>query len=179
MYLYLTKDKDKVLVQKNDGYEIFDNTNNIEKVLNKNNNIEIIHKISNRLNENNENDKIKILYLNLKEQLEKEQLDKVINRSIKTYSNEKISKYINSTDFINDIYNKLSLIDFYLYIRDCLLNHKELDIQFDEKDNKLKKLNFLTICLRNVDSPEEFINILIEKDYTYSINKQKKLKYNN
>ena len=76
MYLYYTKEKDKVLVQNsNMSFDIFDNTNNIENILKVNNNIEFIEmkkkELHSMINEKTKEEiDIKLLYLDLLQEIQ-------------------------------------------------------------------------------------------------------------
>ena len=181
MYTYYTKNKDKVIAQKIDmNYDIFDNVSNIELILKQYNNIQSVINRKKWLLLEDSNNKIvyfKKMYLELKEDLEIKKLNRYKDNSTKVFNKKVTSNVIKNYDFIKDLDNKLNLIDYYFEICDSILNHKELNISFNNKENQSKKLKFINLCLINIDNPENFIKSLIEKDNLYSINKQKKLKY--
>ena len=181
MYIYYIKYQDSVFVQNNTDYEMFNNTNNLEKVLKTNNRIEIINMRKEDLKNISDSEEVylKTIYLNLKEEFEKNRLNKLIDNSVNIYSDKKVNGYIENNSFIGDLDNKLKLIEFYLEIKNTIKNHQELNIIFNDKENNSKKLKFINLCLTNIDDPDNFVNELIKNDKYYSINKQKKLKYNN
>ena len=182
MYISCIKKDTKALVQNNHiDFEIFDNTNNLNLLLKTKNNIEILNKKKQELESLDDTDKREIImyYLTLKEENEKQKLNTYLDKHYVIYTKKKIFEYIDNNDFIKKLYSELKLIDIYLEIRDCLINHKELNIQFTKKGNQRKKLKFLNLCFSNINEPEVLIKSIINKDKISKKDKIKKLKYKN
>lgn len=180
MYISCIKKDTKALVQNNHmDFEIFDNTNNLNLLLKTKNNIEILNKKKQELELLDDTDKKEVImyYLNLKEEKEKRKLNKYLDKHYVIYTKKKVFEYIDNNDFIKKLYSELKQINTYLEIRDCLINHKELNIQFTKKGNQRKKLKFLNLCFSNVNEPELFINTILNNDKANKTNKIKKLKY--
>lgn len=179
MYIYYIKNKDKALVQNSTGnYSFFDNTNTLNDILNSKNKLEILDKKLEEISiiKNIEEKEMKFSYLSLLKDLEEKRIQELENRTNKVYSNQKKNVYINTTNFIEDLNNKLKLIDFYLELRYCSINKQDFNISFNKNENQSKKLKFISMCFSNIYDTNAFINSLVENDKVYNINKQKYLK---
>ena len=184
MYISFIRNKDNVIaVKANMQQDLFENTDNIDEVLNKYNFGLIIKakikEYSKKIENNNsfvENDNLKKDYLKLRKKVIEHNLLDLLHNSNKVYSGKKENTYLHVDKFIEDLNNKLKLIDFYLEIKNALINKEELDIKFDENENHSKKLKFINLCVINYENRDTFIEELVKQDEEYSVSqKQKKL----
>ena len=175
MYLRYIRYKGKATVQENTEYKIFDNIDNLENILKCKNKIIILKMIKERTKfiKDEEEKYLKTIYLDSKIDIELKIIERLEKKSHTIYSENKETKNLNVNDFIEDLDNKLNLINYYLNIKDAIKNNKDLNISFNSKENQKKKLQFINLCLNNISDPESFINNLIKKDGYYSIKKQK------
>ena len=185
MYIFYTKEGNSVVaITANMKNDLFNNTDNIDEILNTCNKSEMIKAKIKEYSEEKKNASlnqeevydIKIQYLNKQKKLIEKKLLNLFHEGEEVFSEKKENIYVHSTELIKDLNNKLALIDFYLKIRNALLNKTELNIEFDRNENQSKKLKFISLCARNFNNPENFLKKLINLDDEYSIKqKQKKL----
>ena len=162
MYIYYTKNKNLVVATStNMGRDLFNNTDNIEEILNTyNEGLIIKSKIKeysnnedaeeNKLSEANN---LKINYLQKMKMVVESKLLNLFYTGKEVYSEKKESKYVHPSEIIKNLNNKLLLIDFYLEIRNALINKDELNINFYENENQSKKLRFINLCVKNYNNP--------------------------
>ena len=178
MYISCMKKDTKALVQNdNMDLEIFNNTNNLNLLLKTKNNIEIINRKKKELELLDNTDKKDIIlnYLNMKEKIEKQKLNTYLDKHYTIYTKKKVFEYIDNNDFIKKLYKELNLINIYLEIRDRLKNHKDLNIKFNKGKKQQRELKFINMCFENIDQPENFVKLVINKDKTDKKNKTKKI----
>ena len=183
MYIFYTKEGNSVVATTaNMKTDLFNNTDNIHEILSTCNEGEIIKAKIKEYSEEKKNANLKqkeacnlkIQYLNKKKKLIEDKLLHLFHEGEEVFSEKKENVYVHSTDFITDLNNKLALIDFYLKIKNALVNKTELNIEFNRNENQSKKLKFISLCARNYNNPEIFIRKLINLDNEYSIQYKKK-----